>query len=112
MTTDREIKAALLYFDATGGDDITWKFGSTLAAALRAAEEREAEMRAALGNLLSSKILTQIRPLVAGWNGENRPEGPHEPHPNALKVTLTTNAGQVYALDKAIEAARALEPRT
>lgn len=50
MTTDREIKAALLYFDATGGDDITWKFGSTLAAALRAAEEREAMMRAVMSN--------------------------------------------------------------
>lgn len=40
-----------------------------------------------------------LRELVAGWNGENRPDGPYEPHPAKLGVTLRTNAGTVYEID-------------
>jgi hypothetical protein len=45
-----------------------------------------------------------LRELVAGWNGENRADGPYEPHPDKLGVTLRTNAGTVYAIDTALAA--------
>lgn len=45
-----------------------------------------------------------LRELVAGWNGENRADGPYEPHPAKLGVTLRTNAGTVYEIDRALEA--------
>lgn len=61
---------------------------------------------AALAQLLEAVDALGLRQLVAGWNGENRSDGPYEPHPPKLGVTLRTNAGHVYALDFAAENAR------
>jgi len=57
--------------------------------------------------LLAAVDTLGLRTLVAGWNGENRPDGPHEPHPRKLGVTLRSNTGQVYDIDEAAEALRA-----
>lgn len=55
---------------------------------------------------LSAFDKLKVRLLVAGWNGEDKSDGPYERHPNLLGVTLRTNCGQVYALDEAAEGAR------
>ena len=57
---------------------------------------------AVLGELIKAVNELGLRDLVAGWNGENREDGPLEPHPNNLGVTLKTNAGTVYAIDAAL----------
>ena len=64
-------------------------------------------LTAEAGRLLAAVDALGLRELVAGWNGENREDGPYEPHPSRLGVTLRTNAGRVYELDAAAEAARA-----
>lgn len=68
----------------------------------------DAKHIAAVIELVEAASALGLRNLVAGWNGENRPEGPFEPHPNRLGVTLRTNAGKVYRLDRAILAVREL----
>lgn len=65
------------------------------------------ERIAATQALIAAVDKLGLRALVSGWNGEQRADGPYEPHPNRLGVTLRTNAGTVYAIDKAIEAVRA-----
>lgn len=60
-----------------------------------------------LSALIAAVEKLGLRQLVAGWNGENKPDGPYEPHSPRLGVTLRTNAGEVYAIDAATEAARA-----
>jgi len=73
-----------------------------------AAESRLTTALAALERLASAKLLSQIRPLVAGWNGENLPpEKRYGRHHAELGVTLRTNTGEVYAIDEAIVEARA-----
>lgn len=66
------------------------------------------DLLAALDALLNAKALEGVREVVAGWNGENRPEGPHTSrHPDSLGATLPkTNCGAVYALDEAMQRAR------
>lgn len=72
------------------------------------AESRLTTALAALERLASAKLLSQIRPLVAGWNGENLPpEKRYGRHHAELGVTLRTNTGEVYAIDEAIVEARA-----
>lgn len=67
-----------------------------------ALEAENARLREA-GNALAGAVeRLKLRELVAGWNGENRAEGPYEPHPAKLGITLRTNAGTVYALDAAL----------
>lgn len=63
----------------------------------------------ALDRLVNAKALAGVRELVAGWNGENRPDGPYaERHPSRLGATLPkTDCGAVYELDEAMQAARA-----
>lgn len=73
--------------------------------------QAEAVARAEIEELVAAVDALDLRQLVAGWNGENRPDGPYEPHPRKLGVTLRTNAGQVYDLDAATEAVRALLAR-
>ena len=65
--------------------------------------------REALGRVSNAKALAGVRDLVAGWNGENRPDGPYtERHPSRLGATLPkTNCGAVYELDEALVNARA-----
>jgi hypothetical protein len=63
----------------------------------------------ALDDLVNATALADIRGLVSGWNGENRPEGPYkDKHPARLGVTLKTCAAHIYALDDAMVRARAL----
>ncbi len=62
----------------------------------------------ALKALVDADALAGIRPLVAGWNGDNSPVGPFPRHPPELGVKLPTNCGAVYALDEALQAARAI----
>jgi hypothetical protein len=65
------------------------------------------DLRNALTALLTEVDKFGIRKLVAGWNGEDRPEGDRaERHHPLLGATLRTNCGHVYALDETIEAAR------
>jgi len=64
----------------------------------------------ALRDVVDAEALAGVRDMVAGWNGENRPEGPYaERHPNRLGATLPkTNCGAVYALDEALSRARSV----
>lgn len=75
---------------------------------LNEAEAREATLRAALRRIINAKALRGVRELVAGWNGENRPDGPYaERHPARLGATLPkTTCGAVYELDEAMQSAR------
>jgi hypothetical protein len=74
----------------------------------RTAEARIAKLEAALWSLVKAKAIADVRGIVAGWNGENRIEGPYqERHPYRLGVTLKTCAGHVYELDDALDHARA-----
>lgn len=80
-------------------------------------KERDAEIerlrnqlfkaREALEALVNAKALAGVRPLVAGWNGEGRKDGPYQRHPDRLGSRIDTNCGDVYALDEAIQRARA-----
>jgi hypothetical protein len=74
------------------------------------AERRARELEAALKRLVNAQALAGVRDLVAGWNGENRADGPHaERHPAKLGATLPkTNCGAVYELDEAMVRARAV----
>jgi|SRR5580700_1876875 hypothetical protein len=61
----------------------------------------------ALTALVSAKALAGVREIVAGWNGEGKPDGPYARHADRLGATLPkTNCGAVYALDEAMTAAR------
>lgn len=73
----------------------------------RLVAERD-EAREALRQLVNAKALSGVREVVAGWNGENRPEGPYkERHPPRLGATLPkTDCGSVYELDEAMQRAR------
>jgi hypothetical protein len=64
----------------------------------------------ALGRVANAEALAGVRDLVAGWNGENQPDGPYtERHPPRLGATLPkTDCGAVYALDEALVNARAV----
>ena len=66
------------------------------------------EAREAINRLVNAKALAGVRDVVAGWNGENRPEGPYnERHPNNLGATLPkTTCGAIYELDDAMQSAR------
>ena len=76
--------------------------------ALKAAEQRIEELDARLRAVTEAKALAGVRKLVAGWNGEDRPEGPHtERHPARLGARIETNCGAIYALDEALTNARA-----
>ncbi len=69
--------------------------------------EREAQLEAALSALVNAKALSGVREMVAGWNGENRPEGPFlSRHPARLGAVIRTNCGAVYDLDEAMTNAR------
>lgn len=66
------------------------------------------EVTGALDRLVNAKAIGGVRELVAGWNGEGRPDGPYPRHDNRLGATLPkTNCGQIYELDDAMQAARA-----
>ena len=80
------------------------------AATIQPLVARIAELEAGLDCLVNAKALSGVRELVAGWNGENQPDGPYaERHPARLGATLPkTNCGAVYALDEAMQAARIL----
>lgn len=73
------------------------------------AEVRLADAVNLLGFFAGSEALSGVRGIVAGWNGENRPDGPFERHPPRLGAQLPkTTCGAVYALDEALQRARAL----
>ena len=80
------------------------------AAAIQSLVARNAELEAGLDCLVNAKALSGVRELVAGWNGENQPDGPYaERHPARLGATLPkTNCGAVYALDDAMQTVRSL----
>lgn len=67
------------------------------------------EARKVATKLSESGLGKYIRTLVAGWDGENRPE--HQrfgKHPKTLGSTIPTTAGDVYDLDEAIRASNDL----
>jgi hypothetical protein len=65
-------------------------------------------LKAALTNLVDAEALSDVRSIVAGWNGEGRPEGAYSARrPSDLGAILPrTTCGAVYALDDAMQAAR------
>jgi hypothetical protein len=78
------------------------------AAALEALAAENAELRGKIQALVEAKALAGVRGIVAGWNGENRPEPYNERHPYKLGASLPkTCCGHVYELDEALQAARA-----
>ena len=68
------------------------------------------DLVAALDAIIGAQALVGVRDLVAGWNGENRPEGPHVSRaPDSLGAILPpTTCGAVYALDEAMQRGREL----
>jgi hypothetical protein len=75
---------------------------------LSAIEQERDALREALTTLVNEKALAGVRELVAGWNGESRPDGPYDRHPPRLGATLPkTTCGAVYELDEAMQSARA-----
>lgn len=95
---------------ANYGSDPDGLLVGAIAAALQSQAVRIAELEAGLDCLVNAKALSGVRELVAGWNGERRPEGPYtERHPARLGATLPkTNCGAVYALDDAMQTVRSL----
>ena len=72
------------------------------------AKARIEALEAALLNLVNAKALSEVRKLVAGWNGEGRDEPYKELHPYHLDATLPkTCCGEIYELDEAMKTARA-----
>lgn len=90
---------------------IDWPVLGTLAAEndrIRARLDVAAEALKPFAHLLAIIDKLGVRNLVAGWNGEGRPDGPYaERHPPRLEAILPTDCGTVYALDAATESARA-----
>jgi hypothetical protein len=86
-------------------------FGPNARTILDYISSKEAEverLREALERLVEAKALAGVRGIVAGWNGEGKPDGPYKRHPKSLGATLPkTNCGAVYELDDALQAARA-----
>lgn len=75
---------------------------------ITALEARCGRYREALKSLVEAKALSGVRDQVAGWNGENKADGPYSPHPRRLGAVLPkTNCGAIYDLDDALEKARA-----
>lgn len=73
-----------------------------------AAEAERDRLAGLLDRLVNAKAISGVRDLVAGWNGENRPDGPYPRHDARLGATLPkANCGQIYELDDAMQAARA-----
>lgn len=76
--------------------------------AREAQQARVTALEAALRRLVDARALSGVREIVAGWNGEGRPDGPYPRHDARLGAQLPkTNCGQVYELDEAMTAARA-----
>lgn len=70
------------------------------------------ELVGALESLTTAKALSEVRALVAGWNGEEKPDGPYERHPNKLGAQIPkTNCGAIYDLDEMLECARTILAR-
>ena len=78
-------------------------------ARLDAAEAENARLREALESLTEAPALSGVRDMVAGWNGENLPDGKRytERHPSRLGAQIKTNCGRIYDLDERITSARA-----
>ena len=73
-----------------------------------ALEARLTALEAALRRLVDARALSGVREIVAGWNGEGRPDGPYPRHDARLGAQLPkTNCGAIYELDEAMTAARA-----
>jgi hypothetical protein len=71
------------------------------------AEAQRDKLKEALAELVNAKAISGVREVVAGWNGENRPDGPYDRHPPRLGATLPkTDCGSVYELDEAMQRAR------
>jgi hypothetical protein len=83
--------------------DAVCVFHSRQVVALR---ERTAVLEAALSSVVSAVDQLNIRALVSGWNGEEC-DKPYEPHSPKLRINLSTRAGYVYEIDKALSAAHA-----
>jgi hypothetical protein len=64
--------------------------------------------RAMLDELVNARALSNVRALVAGWNGEGREGGPFMRHPSRLGARIETNCGRIYELDEIMARARAM----
>lgn len=72
---------------------------------------RVRELEAGLRMVVDAKALSGVRSMVAGWNGEDRPEDKrYGRHPAQLEARIETRCGAVYDLDTALVVARALLP--
>lgn len=96
------------HWSSQGEAETAHDLASEAAAAIERLVAERDEARAALRQLVNAKAISGVREVVAGWNGENRPEGPYkERHPPRLGATLPkTDCGSVYELDEAMQRAR------
>lgn len=72
-------------------------------------EQEVLKLRKALAAIVNAEALAGVRDLVAGWNGENREDGPYRRHPPKLGATLPkTTCSAIYALDEALQQGRSV----
>lgn len=84
-----------------------WNYRVPTIERLSAIEQEREALRDALTALVNAKALAGVRELVAGWNGESKPDGPYDRHPPRLGATLPkTTCGAVYELDEAMQSAK------
>lgn len=103
-TPDGKWLIAGLFSDVPGGEVAAKAYAEFFAHAANCHDD----LLAALERLVNAKATASVRELVAGWNGENRPDGPYkERHPSRLGATIRTDCGAVYDLDAALTEARA-----
>lgn len=86
--------------------ELSDKLNGTPCAQIRWQEELNI-LREALGALVNAKALSEVRQIVAGWNGEHLPpEKRYGRHPSNLGASIKTNCGRVYELDELMKKAR------
>ena len=76
-----------------------------ITAGWRRAPSAEGRLREALEELVSAPALSEVRAIVAGWNGP--PEKPYAPHPANLGASIRTTCGRVYKLSESLNKATA-----
>lgn len=83
--------------------------GAGVLAEVAARIEAQEALIAEAGRLVSEVQKLGLRELVAGWNGEDRPQ-PYKPHDGRLSATIKTTCGTVYAIDEITRALLAKLP--
>lgn len=100
-------EARLAYGEAKEGGALWVDTAQRHQTALSAERAKNERLRAIVSRLANARALAGVREIVAGWNGEGKPDGPYERHQSRLGATLPkTDCGAVYELDEALTDAR------